>query len=93
MARHRLADAKVGSQYAARDFATQVTPVGAMVMAQMDARDFADDLPGLGIPSDFAALADPVSIGASMKKPTRRPFSHVLGHCIGPDWWGLFPHA
>ena len=74
VARHRLADAKVGSQYAARDFATQVTPVGAMVMAQMDARDFADDLPGLGIPSDFAALADPVSIGASMKKPTRRPF-------------------
>ena len=49
VARHRLADAKVGSQYATRDFAMQVTAVGAMVMAQMDARDFADDLPGLGI--------------------------------------------
>ena len=54
VARHRLADAKAGSQYATRDFATQVTAAGAMVMAQMDARDFADDLPGLGIPSDFA---------------------------------------
>ena len=67
VARHRLADAKVGSQYATPDFAMQVTAVGAMVMAQMDAHDFADDLPGLGIPSDFAVLADPVSIGASMK--------------------------
>ena len=67
----------------------QVTAVGAMVMDQMDARDFVDDLPGLGLPSDFAVLADPVIIDwRAHEKPTRRAFSRVLGHCIGPDLWG-----
>ena len=46
-------------------FAQEVAGLAVMVLAQMDAFDFDELLPGLGIPSDFCLLADPVSIGES----------------------------
>ena len=64
--RYRLAGADVGDKYATADFAQQASSIGALVLAQLDARDFNENLPGLGIPSDFVVLADPVSIGESM---------------------------
>ena len=44
-------------------FQSEVAGLAAMVLAHMDAMDFDEPLPGLGIPSDFCMLADPVSIG------------------------------
>ena len=48
-------------------FQQEVAGLSAMVLAHMDAMDFEEPLPGLGIPSDFCLLADPVSIGESMR--------------------------
>ena len=44
-------------------FQSEVAGLAAMVLAHMDAMDYDEPLPGLGIPSDFCMLADPVSIG------------------------------
>jgi len=47
-------------------FAQEVAGLAAIVLAHMDAIDFEEPIPGLGIPSDFCMLADPVSIGESI---------------------------
>ena len=47
-------------------FSQEVAGLAAIVLAHMDAIDFEEPIPGLGIPSDFCMLADPVSIGESM---------------------------
>lgn len=49
-----------------RKFARIVGNLGVLVMQQLDAHDFNDVLPGLGIPSDVAMVADPVAIGTSV---------------------------
>ena len=64
--RHSLAGANMGHKYASRHFASEVAAMASMVIQQLDAFDFNMPLPGLGIPSDFAVLADPVSMGDSI---------------------------
>ena len=64
--RCRLSGACMGERYASRKFVFEVAALGAMVVQQLDALDFNQELPGLGIPSDFALLADPVSMGSSV---------------------------
>jgi hypothetical protein len=64
--RYRLAGGSVGSKYASRHFAVEAAAMASMVVQQLDSHDFNAVLPGLGIPSDFAVLADPVSMGDSI---------------------------
>jgi len=52
--------------YTSRGFAAEVTAIAAMTMKEQDAADFAEILPGLGIPSDFGVLADGVALGDSV---------------------------
>jgi hypothetical protein len=61
--RYRLASAAVGVKYADAAFTREVTALSSSVLQQLDALDFNKALAGLGIPSDIAVLADPVSIG------------------------------
>ncbi len=63
VARCNLAGGSVGSRYASRHFAVEVAAMASMVLQQLDSHDFNAVLPGLGIPSDFPLLADPVSMG------------------------------
>ena len=64
--RYSLAGANMGQKYASRHFASEVAAMASMVIHQLDAFDFNMPLPGLGIPSDIAVLADPVSMGDSI---------------------------
>ena len=59
--------ADIGVRLADRRFACQITALASMVMQSLDGLDFNTVLPGLGIPSDIAVLADPVSIGVSAR--------------------------
>ncbi len=65
--RMRLSYAMVGTKYCDRRFVTEVIALSSLVLRQLDAYDYSQPLPGLGIPSDFAILADPVSIGLSVR--------------------------
>jgi len=65
--RMKLADGDVGSKYCDRRFATEIIALASLVLRQLDAYDWNQPLPGLGIPSDFAILADPVSLGVSVR--------------------------
>lgn len=49
------------------EFSRMAVSFAAMVLTQMDAEDFNAILPGLGIPSDFSGLADPVSLGVGVR--------------------------
>ena len=71
--RHRLAGANVGVRYADRRFSEQALAMASLVLQQLDAYHFNDIFGGLGIPSDFSVLADPVSIGL-----TAQPHHDVL---------------
>ena len=64
--RYRLASAHIGSRYLSNQFASEVAALAAMVLMEQDALDFDEPVPGLGIPSDFSFVADPVSIGDSV---------------------------
>lgn len=59
--------AGIGSRYADRRFACQITALAGMVLQNFDGLDFNTILPGLGIPSDIAIVADPVSVGLSAR--------------------------
>lgn len=61
-----LAYADVNVWWRDRKFAKEVASLGVMVMQQLDAHDFNEILPGLGIPSDFAVVSDSVSLGDSV---------------------------
>ena len=65
--RLRLSDATIGTKYCDRRFVTEVISLSSLVLRQLDAYDYSHSLPGLGIPSDFAILADPVSIGMEVR--------------------------
>ena len=49
-----------------RRWASEVTATAALCLAEQCAAEFDEPLPGLGIPSDFAVLADPVAVGDSV---------------------------
>ena len=68
MYRMRLAGAQVGTKYLDRRFVAEVVALASMVLQQLDAFDWNSELPGLGIPSDVAVLADPVSIGMQVRQ-------------------------
>ena len=78
--RLRLADANVGSKYGDRRFMAEIIALASLVLQQLDALDFNQPLSGLGIPSDFAVLADPVSIGLSVR--ARHDVLMVVCICI-----------
>ena len=61
-----------------RDFAAEVAALAAAVLSQLDAQDFTAVVPGLGIPSDFAILADPVAMGEG----TVARHGHLLAICL-----------
>ncbi len=65
-ARYRLAGASVDLQLSGRRWAGEATAIAAMCLAEQNAAEFNEPLPGLGIPSDFAVLADPVAVGDSV---------------------------
>ena len=64
--RMRLSGAAVGTKFCDRRFVTEVIALSSLVLQQLDAYDYNQPLPGLGIASDFAVLADPVSIGLTV---------------------------
>ncbi len=61
--RLRLAGVEVGDKCHSRHFTRDVECIASLLLAQLDAVDIQTNLPGLGIPSDFGILLDPVSIG------------------------------
>ena len=61
------AGASIGTWYRGWRFVQETTALASMVLQQFDAFDFNSPLPGLGIPSDFAILADPVSLGMEVR--------------------------
>ena len=65
--RYELAGASIGTWYRGWRFVQEATALASMVLQQFDAFDFNSPLPGLGIPSDFAILADPVSLGMEVR--------------------------
>ena len=65
--RMRLASAQVGHRYQDRKFAARVVQMAGLVLRQLDAHDWQSRLPGIGIASDFAVLADPVSLGVQIR--------------------------
>jgi len=66
VARLRLMGLPLGLQLGSRRWAAEVTAIAAMSLQEQNAADFNEPLPSLGIPSDFAVLADPVAIGDSV---------------------------
>ena len=66
VARLRLMGTHLGLQLGSRKWATEVAAIAAMCLHEHNAADFNEPLAGLGIPSDFAVLADPVAIGDSV---------------------------
>jgi hypothetical protein len=65
-ARYRLAGASTDLQCSGRRWAGDVAAVASLRLAEQQAADFGEPLPGLGAPSDFAVLADPVAVGDSV---------------------------
>ena len=66
VARLRLMGLGLGLQLGSRRWATEVAAIAAMCLQEHNAADFNEPLAGLGIPSDFAVIADPVAIGDSV---------------------------
>ena len=64
--RYRLAGATLDVQSCSSRWAGDVTAIAALCLQEQQAAEFAEPVPGLGIPSDFALLADPVSVGDSV---------------------------
>ena len=54
--------------------------LAALVQRQLDLREWSTRLRGLGIPSDFAVLADPVSLGLSVR--SRHDVLNVMCLCL-----------
>ena len=84
--RMRLASAHVGQRYQDRRFAARILQLAGLVLNQLDAHDWQSRLPGLGIPSDVAVLADPVSMGMQIrsKQDTLNVMCLCLVGCAGP---------
>ena len=55
-----------GLQVGGRVWVAQVSAIATMVLQELDAADFNEPLPGLGIPSDLSVVADAVAIGDSV---------------------------
>ena len=86
LARAVLAGANVSMAATSVDFSRVVVAFASVVVSQLDADDFNSDLPGLGIPSDFAILADPVSLGVGVQG--RHDTLCVICLCIISRWTG-----
>ena len=71
---------------ASRDFSQAVASFAALTLQHLDAADYNADLPGLGIPSDFALLANPVSLGVGVR--ARNDTLCVLCLCVASRWTG-----
>lgn len=78
--RMRLASAQVGHRYEDRRFAARTIQLAGLVLKQLDAHDWQSRLPGIGIASDFAVLADPVSLGTQIR--TKHDVLNVMCLCI-----------
>lgn len=59
-----LAKCELGDKYVSPDFAAETEFLAGLVLQMFDALEINTCLSGLGIPSDFCVLLDPVSIGA-----------------------------
>jgi len=68
------------------EFSRLAVSFAAMVLNQMDSEDFNAILTGLGIPSDFSVLADPVSLGVGVR--TRHDTLCVICINIVSRWTG-----
>jgi len=77
--RYQLAGAQVPNAYMTRDFCLEAVGLGALCLLECDAIDFNTVLPGLGIPSDFSLVADPVAVAPGMF--TRH--GELLVTCVG----------
>lgn len=64
--RQKLAGAELPEWYFSKQFASQAAAIASMCLAALDGEEFNRILPGLNMPSDFAVVADAVSIGSSM---------------------------
>lgn len=84
--RMHLAGAQVHMGATGSDYAKVVVAFASMVVSHLDADDFNGDLPGLGIPSDFGILADPVSLGVGVL--ARHDTVCVTCLCIASRWTG-----
>ena len=69
-----------------RNFYQDVTGLGCMALQQIDHWFFQRALPGLGIPSDCAFMADPVSLGLSVR--ARHDVVMVLCVCLVSSFTG-----
>ena len=78
--RMRLASALVGHRYQDRKFAARVVQMAGLVLRQLDAHDWQSRLPGIGIASDFAVLADPVSLGVQIR--SKHDVLNVMCLCV-----------
>ena len=78
--RMRLASAQVGHRYEDRKFAARILQMAGLVMKQLDAHDLQSRLPGIGIPSDFAVLADAVTMGLQIF--TKHDTLNVMCLCV-----------
>ena len=78
--RMRLASAQVGHRYQDRRFAARVLQMAGLVLRQLDAHDWQSRLPGIGIASDFAVLADPVSLGVQIR--SKHDVLNVMCLCV-----------
>ena len=86
LVRLQLAGARVRLGSTSPDFAKAVVAFASLVMSHLDADDYNAELPGLGIPSDFALLADPVSLGVGPR--ARHDTLCVLCLCLTSRWTG-----
>lgn len=86
LARLQLAGANISMAATNRDFAKAVVAFGSLTMSHLDAEDYNGELRGLGIPSDFALLADPVSLGVGPR--ARHDTLCVLCLCLASRWTG-----
>ena len=63
--RYCLAGTEMGQKQHPRHFARQVEFIGSRILQEMDACSMTAILQGLGIPSDFGRVMDPVTIGGA----------------------------
>ncbi|CAK0897782.1 unnamed protein product, partial [Prorocentrum cordatum] len=81
---HHLASANVSTGATNREFCKAVIAFASLSLSHMDADDFNGDLPGLGVPSDFSILADPVSLGVGPR--SRHDTLCVICLCLASRW-------
>ena len=81
---HYLTGGDVSVSAVNREFFKAVVAFGSLSVSHLDADDFNGELPGLGIPSDFSILADPVALGVGPR--SRHDTLCVICLCLASKW-------